>query len=57
MVASAPATALRADIAAELGNEPTVGMADEEALLAESTFAIPPDQLLALAKAFTAATP
>lgn len=46
---------LRADLAACLGNEPTAGMADEEGLLAESTFPIPPEELIALAKAFTAA--
>jgi hypothetical protein len=46
---------LRPDIAAELGNEPTAGMADEAALLAENAFVIPPDELIALAKAFTAA--
>jgi len=48
-------TTLRPDIAAELGNEPTVGMADEAALLAKNAFTIPPDELIALAKAFTAA--
>ena len=46
---------LRPDIAAELGNEPTAGMADEAALLAQNAFVIPPDELIALAKAFTAA--
>ena len=55
MVATAPAASLRPDIAAELGNEPTAGMADEEALLAKNAFVIPPEELLALAKAFTAA--
>ena len=46
---------IRPDLAAELGNEPAAGMADEAALLAASTFPIPPDELVALAKAFTAA--
>ena len=55
MVAPAPAASLRADLEAELGNEPSAQMADEAALLAESSFAIPPDQMIALAKAFTAA--
>ena len=54
-VTSAPTATIREDLAAELGNEPTAGMADEEALLAASTFAIPPDELIKLAKAFTAA--
>jgi len=49
------ATTLRPDIAAELGNLPTVGMVDEAALLAKNAFVIPPDELIALAKAFTAA--
>eukprot|EP00964_Phaeocystis_antarctica_P073417 scaffold45026_cov72-Phaeocystis_antarctica.AAC.5 len=49
------ATTLRPDIAAELGNLPTVGMLDEAALLAKNAFVIPPDELIALAKAFTAA--
>ena len=52
--AAAPA-AIRPDLAAAMGNEPTAGMADEAALLAKSTFPIPPDELIALAKAFTAA--
>ena len=52
--AAAPAT-IRPDLAAAMGNEPTAGMADEAALLAKSTFPIPPDELIALAKAFTAA--
>lgn len=46
---------IRPDLAAAIGNEPTAGMADEEGLLAKSTFPIPPDQLIGLAKAFTAA--
>ena len=48
-------TSLRPDIAAELGNLPTVGMVDEAALLAKNAFVIPPDELIALAKAFSAA--
>lgn len=55
LVATATTATLRPDLAAELGNEPTAGMADEAALLDASTFAIPPDELLSLAKAFTAA--
>jgi hypothetical protein len=56
MVATtASSPTLRPDIAAELGNEPTVGMADEAALLVANAFVIPPDELIALAKAFTAA--
>ena len=54
VAAAAPAT-IRPDLAAAMGNEPTAGMADEAALLAKSTFPIPPDELIALAKAFTAA--
>jgi len=48
-------TTIRPDLAAALGDEPTAGMADEAALLQQSTFPIPPDDLIALAKAFTAA--
>merc|ERR1712087_290299 len=46
---------IRPDLAATMGNEPTAGMADEAALLARSSFPIPPDELILLAKAFTAA--
>jgi hypothetical protein len=46
---------IRGDLAAAIGNEPNAeeGMADEDALLDKSTFPIPPDQLIGLAKAFT----
>jgi hypothetical protein len=48
-------SSIRPDLAAAIGDEPTAGMADEEALLAASTCPIPPDELIGLAKAFTAA--
>ena len=51
----AATTTVRSDLAAAMGNEPTAGMADEAALLADSVFPIPPDELIMLAKAFTAA--
>ena len=55
-VAESASTTIRPDIAALIGNAPQPPqMADEEALLAASTFPIPPDQLIGLAKAFTAA--
>jgi len=49
------AATIRPDLASAIGNEPTKGMADEEAMLAKSTFPIPPEELIGLAKAFTAA--
>jgi len=55
MSVASPSATLRPDLAAELGNEPTAGMADVEGLMAKSTFPIPPDELIMLAKAFTAA--
>ena len=57
MTAPAATTSItiRPDLAAAMGNEPTAGMADEAALLEQSTFPIPPDELISLAKAFTAA--
>lgn len=55
IVVAGTTSTLRPDLAAQLGNEPTAGMADEEALLAQSQFSIVPDELIALAKAFTAA--
>lgn len=58
-VAPAPTAAsagtIRPDLFDAIGTEPTIGMADEEELLAKATFPIPPDQLIGLAKAFTAA--
>ncbi|EOD37617.1 hypothetical protein EMIHUDRAFT_225164 [Emiliania huxleyi CCMP1516] len=53
--AAAASSTLRPDLAAALGTEPESGMADEAAMLASSTFPIPPDELVSLAKAFTAA--
>ena len=55
MSATATTSSIRPDLAAAMGDEPTAGMADEESLLAASTFPIPPDELISLAKAFTAA--
>ena len=53
-VAEAPAPAstatIRSDLAACMGNEPSVGMADEAALAAANTFPIPADELISLAK-------
>ena len=56
MEATAAATAIRPDLLAAIGNEPPASaMADEAALLAEGGFPIGPDELIGLAKAFTAA--
>lgn len=55
MTAVAASSTIRPDLAAAMGDEPTAGMADEEALLASSVFPIPPEELISLAKAFTAA--
>ena len=55
MEVSSAATTIRPDLLNAMGNLPTAGMADEEALLEKSTFPIPPDELISLAKAFTAA--
>merc|ERR1719424_2758545 len=46
---------IRKDLAALMGNEPTAGMADEAGLLEKNSFPIPADELISLAKAFTAA--
>lgn len=51
---AAAATSIRSDLLASIGNKPN-DILDEEAMLAKSTFPIPPDQLIGLAKAFTAA--
>merc|ERR1719247_988244 len=54
-VATDATSTIRPDLLAAMGNEPTAGMADEAGLLGQSTFPIPPDELIKLAKAFTAA--
>ena len=54
-MAAATTAAIRPDLAAAMGNEPTAGMADEAALAEQATFPIPADELISLAKAFTAA--
>jgi len=46
---------IRPDLAEQLGNEPTQQMVDEDDLLSSAPFPIPPEQLIQLAKAFTAA--
>lgn len=49
------ASTIRPDLAEQLGNEPTRQMVDEDDLLSSSSFPIPADELIQLAKAFTAA--
>mmetsp|Transcript_45004 Transcript_45004/g.54088 ORF Transcript_45004/g.54088 Transcript_45004/m.54088 type:complete len:301 (+) Transcript_45004:26-928(+) len=49
------ASTIRPDLAEQLGNEPTQQMLDEDELLSSSSFPIPADELIQLAKAFTAA--
>jgi len=53
---STETSTIRPDLAEQLGNEPeTKYMVNEDDRLSSSSFPIPPDQLILLAKAFTAA--
>jgi len=52
---SSTTSTIRPDLAEQLGNEPNQQMIDEDERLSSSSFPIPADELIQLAKAFTAA--